>query len=94
MTAIESLKKALEGKTRGFRGDPPGPRKETPSADRRGTRQLVEVYAADVLEACDLVKDPDQIVKDLRMGSSAGKPDRFVVILADDCFHLVEKAGG
>jgi len=52
--------------------------------------QHVKLLAGDVVEACDLVAEPSQIVKDLRMGSAAVPQKTVVTIQADDAFHLIE----
>lgn len=83
-TAVERIKHALDkgGKIKGFRGP-------------EGQRQMVELVARDVVEACDAVADPDEKITVLRRGSAvAANPERLVVIYADDAFHIVEKANG
>jgi hypothetical protein len=91
MAAVERLREALEqgGKERGWRKakyHPDG------SLDHY-MRQLIEVVAGDILEACgkSIVQD-NQIVQDLRKGSSAKgvDPDTRVVIYADDLFFLLD----
>lgn len=82
-SAVQRILAALkeQKKTRGFRG----PKKE---------RQYVELRAGDIVEACEDVAQPDEVVKALHQGSAAGNEDRNVVILADDAFRLCELAGG
>jgi len=60
----------------------------------QGELAHVELQALDILDACALVQEPDQVVKDLLQGSSRGKRERMVVIQMDDAYHLVEAAGG
>lgn len=80
-SAAGRLRLCLTGKTRGFRGP-------------QGERQMVEVVAGDLAEACAKVAAPDDVVSALARGVSATRPERKVVVYADSLFHLIEKAEG
>jgi len=80
LQAIDRLKKAVEGKPRGWRG----PNRE---------QHLVEVFAGDVVECCAKVAQSTQVTADLKKGSAGLRPEQLVAIQADDCYHLIDQAG-
>lgn len=85
-TALDRLREALKGKTRGWRG-------------KRNARQHAEAWPEDVVAACDLVPEGQRtpVVNDLRAGcaEAARKGDgrkEGVHVQADDLFHLLDLA--
>lgn len=88
MTACERLADALKqgGKTRGYRE----PKYKPDGTLDQYAKQMIEIVAGDVVEACALVATKDEIVKALEKGSAAGSPERKVTIYADDLFHLLD----
>ena len=91
MNAVERLADALKvsGKIRGhkvpiYRADK--------SLDHYA-RQMTEVMAGDIMEAVSEADLADEIVAALQQGSRGFTPEQKVVVLADDVFHLIDKAG-
>lgn len=54
---------------------------------------LVEVHPDDVVAVCDSVSSPDQVVRELRLGSSRAKGGKHLVqIYGRHCEHLIAAA--
>jgi hypothetical protein len=95
MEAVERIKKALEdaGKTR----EGAVPTFTTVDVGEGKTERvrscaMVELPAADLVEACDAVADPDDTVKAIRRGASSATKET-VVVEAQHAFAILDAAG-
>jgi hypothetical protein len=79
MTALDRLRAAVAGKVRGDRGD-------------RGQHHLVEVLAADLVEAAHPHRERSPVAAALHQGAQHSDPLHRVCVQVDDVYHLIDRA--